>query len=96
MTNRRHLIQSTWALFGLSLGNVVPACGATTVPNSSFSKIDTGFLKEEPWAKQKLSVDLSAITDPQHMQVIRGAINQIIVFIARLSTLPPEIGRAHV
>lgn len=59
------------------------------MPNSPDPALDTSFLKEGPWRKQMLGVDLSGITMPQHMMIVRGAISQIITFIARLSAVPP-------
>ena len=89
MTRRHHLARAACALFGFLTWGVTPAFGADTVPKAPQPALETSFLKEEPWSKQKLSVDLSAITDPQHMQTVRGAINQIIIFIARVSAVPP-------
>jgi hypothetical protein len=57
-------------------------------PNDSKS-LDYSFLKENPWRKQKLGVDLSGIKTEKDLTVVRSGINDIVVFIHRLSSAVP-------
>lgn len=50
----------------------------TAVP---VNQLDTSFLKEEPYRKQKQKVDLSSIQTEQDLAVVKAAINPIMKFI---------------
>jgi hypothetical protein len=90
MSRRKFWTRTACALFALSMTGVPPKLEANTVQNMPPSALDTSFLREEPLRKQKLAVDLSAITQAEHMQTVREAINPIVQFISRLSALPPR------
>lgn len=45
------------------------------------NQLDTSFLKEEPYRKQKQKVDLSSIQTVQDLAVVKAAINPIMRFI---------------
>jgi hypothetical protein len=68
-----------------------PSAGATE--NVNAHGINISFLKQNPWRKQKLAVDLDSIQSREEMKIIEAALNDIIQFVAMVSNDPPS-GRA--
>lgn len=60
---------------------------------SAGNYLDTSFLKDEPYKKQKQKVDLSAIKTEHDMAVVKQAIDPVMRFIVGLifADVPPSV-----
>ena len=60
------------------------------VPAVAGQDLDTGFLREEPYRKQKQNVDLSSIRTERDMAVVKQAMTPVMRFIVGLVFTKPN------
>ena len=77
------------------LNAVLLALLGQTLPAAAVQAVDSSFLRQEPYKKQKQVVDVSSVKSADDLAVVREAIDPIMRFLVGLTfaTLPEAVSR---